>query len=496
MARQSTASPQPHRDRIELITTLRATASPFMHLPLPRLLVIALATTLGMAGSPMTVPLRVAADHRHLEFVDGRPFFYLGDTAWELFHRLNREEASRYLEDRARKGFTVIQAVALAEIDGLTVPNASGDLPLLENDPAHPNERYFAHVDFIVDRAAALGLHVGFLPTWGKYWKTGDPKRIFNPENARVYGRFLGQRYRERPLIWILGGDQNVASPEERATVDALAAGLREGDGGAHLITFHPRGPGQSSRQLRDAAWLDFHMTQSSHAARDHDNGLYAEHDLALTPLRPTLDGEPRYEGIPVGFYLRDHSRLDRFDDDDARQAAWWSVMAGACGHTYGNNAIWQMWQPGRAPAIQACVPWFEALDDPGARQMGLMRRFFESHGFALLVPAPSLIVDGPKSGAAKIRALRATDGSCVIVYSPRGEPFTLDESAVTAPYTKQSWFDPRYGATYEFRVSPRLGDAQTFQTYTPPNSGRGRDWVLVIEDARRTTDTQTAVGN
>jgi len=65
-------------------------------------------------------------------------FFYLGDTAWELFHRLNREEAVRYLDARAAQGFTVIQAVALAELDGITVPNAYGDLPLLDRDPASP----------------------------------------------------------------------------------------------------------------------------------------------------------------------------------------------------------------------------------------------------------------------------------------------------------------------------------------------------------------------
>ena len=55
---------------------------------------------------------------RYLQYADGRPFFYLGDTAWELFHRTTREEARLYLEDRARKGFTVIQAVCLAERDG------------------------------------------------------------------------------------------------------------------------------------------------------------------------------------------------------------------------------------------------------------------------------------------------------------------------------------------------------------------------------------------
>lgn len=445
--------------------------------------------------STSTRRLRVSASGRHLQCVDGTPFFYLGDTAWELFHRLNREEATRYLEDRARKGFNVIQAVVLAEIDGLAVPNPYGALPLEDMDPARPNAEYFAHVDFVVERAGSLGLRVGLVPGWGKYWKTGE-ENIFTPANAHAFGRFLGRRYRDRPIIWILGGDQNVVTSEERATIDSLAAGLREGDGGAHLITFHPRGPGQSSRQVHDAPWLDFHMSQSSHAARNHDTGLYAEHDLSLSPLRPTLDGEPRYESIPVGFYLRDHNRLDRFDDADVRQAAWWSVTAGACGHTYGDNNIWQMWQPGRTPAVQANIPWYEALDHPGARQMGLMRRFMEANAFHTLVPDQTLIADGPANGPAKIRAMRAPDGSRVIVYSPRGESFTLDQSVMKAAYVRQSWFDPRYGVSYLFRESPRAWDSQTFQTYTPPTSGRGQDWVLAMETMERTTDTRTAIGN
>ena len=53
--------------------------------------------------SPAAMPrLKVSENHRFLVTEDGRPFFWLGDTAWELFHRLNREEASRYLET-ARK---------------------------------------------------------------------------------------------------------------------------------------------------------------------------------------------------------------------------------------------------------------------------------------------------------------------------------------------------------------------------------------------------------
>src|SRR4030095_5102392 len=78
--------------------------------------------------------LKVSDNKRFLVKEDGSPFFYLGDTAWELFHRLNREEADKYLENRAKKDFTVIQAVAIAELDGHTDPNSYGHLPLVELD--------------------------------------------------------------------------------------------------------------------------------------------------------------------------------------------------------------------------------------------------------------------------------------------------------------------------------------------------------------------------
>jgi hypothetical protein len=219
-------------------------------------------------------------------------------------------------------------------------------------------------------------------------------------------------------------------------------------------------------------------MIQSSHGARDHDTGLYVEQDRALTPVRPTLDAEPRYETMPVGFYNRDHNRIDRFTDDDTRQAAWWAVLAGACGHTYGNNNIWQMWQPDRAPILFARTPWFEALDDPGARQMGLMRRFLEAHAFGRLEPDPKLVLDAPREGGAKVRAARTPDGRVAIVYTPRGAGVTVDRGLMAGPRVRESWYDPRYGTLFEFHVTDTVG----LQTYTPPTSGPGQDWVLLLE--------------
>jgi hypothetical protein len=442
---------------------------------------LACAILLVSSNAEAAVPgkLRVAENQRLLVYEDGTPFFYLGDTAWQLFHRLNREEADSYLNNRARKGFTVIQAVVLAELGGLTDPNAYGDLPLIENDPARPNEGYFRHVDYIVRKAEDFGLHIGMLPTWGSHWKTEGSRGIFTEVNARSFGRFLGERYRERAVIWILGGDHNPSNDEERRIITAMAAGIKEGDGGANLMTFHPRGPGLSSIFFHQENWLDFNMFQSSHAGRDHDNGLFADHDYALTPVKPTLDGEPRYECITVGFYFSNADRLNRFDDYDVRQAAYWSLLAGACGHTYGHSSVWQMWAPGRQPVLNADIPWYEALDHPGAFQMGLIRRLFESRPYQELEPYPAMILDGPQEGGAKIRAARSRDRSFAFIYSPRGEKFTVDQNAIRGNRMKEIWYDPRYGTAYHVHT----GDTKAMQTYTPPSSGRGWDWILILED-------------
>ncbi len=439
---------------------------------------LAAGSSRGSLADGAAKRLRVAENRRYLEYEDGRPFLYLGDTAWELFHRLNREEADLYLKNRAAKGFTVIQAVVLAELGGLDDPNPYGDKPLHNNDPARPNESYFRHVDYIVGRAQELGLFIGILPTWGSRWKTGSG--IFTPENARVYGRFLGERYKEKPIIWILGGDHNPDDERERDIIEAMAAGLKEGDSGRHLMTFHPRGPGLSSDYFHQADWPDFNMFQSSHAARDHDNGVFTEHDYALEPAKPTLDGEPRYEMLAVGFYLANVARNVRFDDYDVRQAAYWSLLAGACGHTYGHSSVWQMWQPGRQPVLWASVPWYESLDHPGAFQMGHIRRLFESRPFRKLVPDQSIIVGGPDTGAAKVRAALATDGSFAFVYSPRGEQFMIRVNCIRAPNIRATWFDPRYGVTEPIHTT----DTPGFQTFVPPTRGRGCDWLLVLDDA------------
>ena len=193
--------------------------------------------------------LKVSDNKRFLIHEDGTPFFYLGDTGWELFHRLNKAETEKYLENRRAKGFTVIQAVALAELDGLNTPNAEGNKPLLDNDPLKPNEAYFAHVDWVIRKAQEKGICIGLLPTWGdkvdKRWGVGPI--IFNKENAYKYGQWIGNRYKDYPnIIWINGGDRE-GGGDNKPVWDALAEGIKLVDKN-HLMTYHPGGETQFIR--------------------------------------------------------------------------------------------------------------------------------------------------------------------------------------------------------------------------------------------------------
>jgi hypothetical protein len=445
----------------------------------------------SIAAAAGTSPplLRVDASGRFLAREDGRPFFWLGDTAWELLHRLNREETLAYLDKRAAQGFTVIQTVVLAELDGLRVPNANGDLPLENLDPTRPNEAYFRHVDFVVRAANARGLYLGLLPTWGdkvkRAWGAGP--EIFNVENARAYGEFLGRRYRDAGLVWILGGDRSPVGDE--AVWGAMARGLRAGDGGRHLITGHwadGRVGRGSSPFFHREPWLDFNLAYSGHAWAAPNYRQIAR-DYALRPIKPTLDGEPRYEDHPYigdgsGFYShrKRWDQITRGNAQQMRQAAYWALLAGAAGHTYGCHDVWQFYDGKRDPITHAITPWRRALDFPGARQMGLMRRLFESLPWTRLTPDPSLIVGGQGEGEHHAQAARARDGSFLLVYLPLGDPVTIRLSDLTGPRLRARWFNPRTGEwTPLGALTPEARHA-----FTPPRRGRTWDWVLLVETA------------
>jgi hypothetical protein len=328
-------------------------------------------------------------------------------------------------------------------------------------------------VDWIVRRAADLGLFIGMLPTWGDKWhkEGGIGPLVFNPENARIYGRFLGARYKESPIIWILGGDKFVGDEEERAILDALALGLADGDGGRHLKTFHPTGQYSSAIYFHNSEWLDFNMIQTGHTRdRDNYNSIAAEYNR--TPIKPVVDGEPGYENLPHAFY----EPYGRMDAHQARKFCYWSLFSGACGHTYGCNEVWQMWKAGDNPIIWAQLPWDQAMHLPGSGQMMHARALIESGPYFDRLPDPSLVASPNPSGPDHVVACRAPDARWALVYIPTGQPVTLRTFILAGPKLDARWYDPRTGESRPGEPT-QIAPWQT-TTFHPPS---GSDWVLVL---------------
>ncbi len=423
--------------------------------------------------------IRISENKRFLTLEDGSPFFWLGDTEWELFHALTLDETREIFAIRKEQGFNVIQAVLLAERDGLGTPNAHGRLPLLFDDsgaadPLMPDLEgpysYWDHVDAVLDLAEKYGLYIALLPTWGdKFHPTADNQiKIFNPENAYRYGQWVAKRFSNRKnLIWVLGGDRSLFTDEHREIVTRMAKGISDADKLCRLKTFHPSGWRSSSDDWPDADWLDFHMIQSCHS-EERRNDLFVRKDYDRVPVKPVLDGEPRYEDHPISFKIEN----GYFDAADVRQAAYYAVFSGAFGHTYGHHAVWSM---NRIYDPYFLMTWREALNRPAANQMKHFRSLIESRSFFDRRPARELLNDNLPG---LIHQVACRGDRYAMVYSPIGARITLDTSSLLAKMLCCSWFNPRDGRWSDIGVYRNEGRL----SFMAPNSGRGEDLILVLD--------------
>jgi len=380
-------------------------------------------------------PIGVDASGRH--FVDGfgEPFFWLGDTAWPLIAQYTRDEAERYLEDRSRKGFNVVQCVlAWGGGSGFEQstpgPNYAGDGPWLDG-PAKPNPAYFSHVDNLLAFAAERGIVLAMLPTWGYY--VNDVGSI-DVEGALAYGRWLGERYRDRPnVVWVNGGDRVPTGFED--VYRALARGLREGDNGAHLITYHPCGWRSSSQFFYGEDWLDFNMIQTwTEWAKIYPAVLA---DCLLTPRKPVVLAEPAYENGP-------EYPQGPITPAVVRREAWWAFTGGGY-FTYGQDRMWRM-GPG----------WDTTFSTPGALQMGVFRRIASSRRWWRMSPDQGLFASGVGCERTLNTALRSVDGDCAMLYLSSQCHALVHLDKIMARDVKATLVDPRSG-------EPR--DAGTFAT-------------------------------
>lgn len=388
---------------------------------------------LGAAQAPLenaSGPIRVSENGRY--FVDGRgkPFYFLADTQWELFRRYSLEDAKFILENRKAKGFTVVM-VMLTGVGPGTEPNLTGERPWINEDPASPNPAYFAHVDAVLKVAQENDLQLLI----GIYHQTYGTRMTLN--NARPWAAWVTSRYRDTPnILWTL---YPKANEDSRPLIVRLAEGIQEGDRGTHLVSMHPDPAPASSGFMHGEAWLSFNSIQVWKDLRL----IYpmSLEDYNRSPRKPATMLEGVYEaGEEYGFAITPLH---------LRREAYYTCLAGGF-HGYGHNHSWRV-----RPA------WRAALDDPGARQMTILKNIFTSlPEWWTMVPDQTVFDRGGSiQGEALNLGARSTTGRWLLCYLA-GEPnVSVNLSRIsTGAQTSAVWIDPATGDRLSIGTFPASG--------------------------------------
>ena len=401
-------------------------------------------------------PIRISPTGRHFTDPHGAPIFWLGDTLWELFRQYTPDQALHLLKDRQAKGFNVI----LIMLTGVDVPrlfpdrheqytNCEGELPWLDGDPLRPNERYFQHVD----RMIRLGEQTGQTFVVGVYHQWH--RDLIPLDKARAWACWLARRYRDVPnLIWSM---YPRATDEYVPVCRELAAGLREGDGSAHLISVHPDPSVASSSFMHNEDWLAFNMIQT---CVDYDQ-IHAAvtADYQRTPAKPVVMAEGGYEGVEFDKLQTPHH---------IRKQAFWTHLAGGH-HVYGHNDAWLHPQQ-----------WPEWLDAPGSRHLRAFKDIVTScDGWWNPMPDQSVFVSGAGSGYALNTATRDAGGRWLMAYLSEPSTVSIRLDVLTAsPRARAHWIDPVSGD----RTLAGVFESASAQPFTSPPGWE--DAVLLIEAA------------
>lgn len=439
--------------------------------------------------------LRVSENKKYMQNGD-RPFFWLGDTAWLMFCGLNREEITTYLENRAAKGYNVIQATLAHQWPVQTI---DGREAFFEEDFTKPDTEpgsYWETVDFAIEKAEELGMYMALLPIWSGQFKAGR----LNLENVETYIDFLTERYGKYPnIIWITGGDCKGTDGSSVTGDDGFEFWSKMGrrikaKNPDKMVTFHPFGRTVTSDYFPDSEWIDFYMFQSGHRRYDQkslkkwddsatmgyyygeDSYRYVERVAQCGNVKPVLDGEPSYEHIPQGL----HNPEEPFwQDYDVRRFAYWSVLAGGCGFTFGHSSIMQFYPgDGSEPGAYGCtINWRDAIHSPGSSNMSKMASLMRSVAWEKGKAAQDMLACEDGEQYEHIAAFAGEDYA--LFYDYLGRDIAVKPGYIKGDKVKASWFDPVSG-----QESPTgTFDNTKEMVFKVPEGGFGHtDWVLVLK--------------
>jgi Protein of unknown function (DUF4038)/Putative collagen-binding domain of a collagenase len=411
---------------------------------------------------------------RYLTDARGRPFLIHGDTAWSLIAQLTREDIDLYLEDRRARGFNTILVSLIEHHYSANPPaNAYGERPFLKpGDYTTPNQSYFRHADWMLERAAKNGFLVLLTPSYvgccGDGWY--EEMVANGPDRLRNYGQYLGRRYRVFDnILWVHGGDAN---PPRKDLVRAIAEGIRKFDSRS-LHTAHAAPWTPAIDYWEGEPWLQVNNVYTAHPDAWSDRPVHAD----------TLEQYARRERMPFFLIEGVYENMHEASERDLRTQAYQALLCGAAGHVFGNDPIWHFDMPFYDPP--PAMTWQEALASRGAQSMSHTRDLLLATRWWELEPDRKnvLLTDGLGPAEERAVAARSADRSFALVYLPSTRTVTVDLGQIAGPEIAAHWYDPADGRLFGVSGPPFLATgSQRLQPISDRNSSGFGDWVLILE--------------
>ncbi len=461
--------------------------------------------------------LRISENGRFFVKADGTPFPWLADTVWTMPQRMKWDDVEYLMQKRKSQGFTVLQIVALDPERDVQMRTPAGDAALEDGDLDRLNEKYFAYLDWILDKAEEYGFYVLLLPVWGQLvvgddWAGGVFPKTVTEENAYGYGEWIGKRYREKShILWCLGGDRQPVHKGVdyrnvwRRMAEGLAKGLLDKDLKYNekdpaweelLLTYHACHEAETGECSTlsywdgdEEAWIRFVMLQSGHGLLPKNYEIVAK-EYENPHVRPVWDGEPAYEMMITTFPPVDESYHGTWM---VRRRAYWSLLSGSFGHTYGHASVWcSIGEKERG--IMTKYSWYEALQSEGSGQMKYLREIMEDLRLMTCLPASGIVdgQDGSEEMNRHVAVSEDAEGSFLGAYLPSGGSAAFALEKLPVPLTLQEdclygwWWNPSEGKFYDWKNQP-AESAQAISvtdgrlSVTAPTEGEERDWVLIL---------------
>ena len=332
-------------------------------------------------ANPSLPRLRIHEDGRFLIKETGEPFVWVGETNW-FFAEIDPERRDRMLDKRRDQGFTMLFISARENL-------YSGEGGPYGDNITDFNEPWWAYLEDYVDEAAKRGMYVGVTLGWWAHVKGNKPRDLYRN------GYEAAQRLNGKTnVIWLVAGEAGGHSRDgtiPREKIEAIVKGIRDGDDDDKLLTIHAdyrRGTSLNE----DAELVDFNNWQTSQWCCRHDLPRDDEREWTVweaiefdysqkydTPsgVKPTLDAEAIYE------------RNKDFCDATpfmVRRRAYFTILAGAFGHSYGAGGIWDT-----LDEPEGCSgSYLDALEYEGADDMHHLSAFLRSLGDDLLKLRPN----------------------------------------------------------------------------------------------------------